>query len=71
MPPSWNLLSNVFGRIRVSTQNMSTFLIDPFVQSEALVRANAQQILLDSGWLSEQCHQVCQESAEIWKRALI
>lgn len=50
---------------------MSTFLIDPFVKSEALVRANAWQILLDSSWLSEQCHEFCQESAEIWERALI
>lgn len=28
--------------------------------------ANAWQMLLDSTWLSEHCHQFCQESTEMW-----
>lgn len=41
------LTLKLFGRISVSSQNMSAFLIDPSVKCEALVRA--WQILLDSG----------------------
>lgn len=50
---------------------MLTFLIDPFVKTKLLKDVNAWQILLDSSGLSEQCHHFCQESAEMWKRALI
>lgn len=37
----------------------------PFCEKQSFCSCIARQILLDSGWLSEQCHQFCQESAEI------
>lgn len=33
---SWNLFLNIFGRFGVSSQNMLTFLIDPFVKTKFL-----------------------------------
>lgn len=52
VPPSWNLLLNVFGRIRVSTQNPSAFLIDPFVRGEALVRAHGRSCQIPARYLN-------------------
>lgn len=65
------LFLNIVGRISVSMQNMSAFLKDSFVSTKLLYVANVWQILLVFCWLSEQCHQFCQESDEIWEKALI